>query len=535
MAVLNPRSAARGLVARLGALPIGARLALGFGLVLALTVVIAAFALAMMGRIAGASDALASRWLPGVAHLATARAEALSYREFELKHTRAADESYMAEYEDKMKASLATVTTELAAYRKLAVGGAPDADLAALEKSWDEYLATSRKIIALSRDKKQDDAREIADGAGKMSFDDAIGAVDRLSATNFAGAKAADEAALATHRHAQRLTLALAAGALLIGGLACVGITVGLLRQLGGEPGMAVQVARAVAAGDLTSRIALKPGDRTSLMAVLVEMQRSLGQVVASVRQTSDQVATASDEIAHGNSDLSGRTEQQASALQQTAASMEQLGSTVRQNADNARQANQLAVNASEVAASGGEVVAQVVTTMKGIEASSKKIADIIGTIDGIAFQTNILALNAAVEAARAGEQGRGFAVVAGEVRALAQRSAEAAREIKGLIAGSVSRVEQGTQLVDKAGATMQDVVAAIRRVTDIVGEITAASAEQSSGVGQVGEAVAQMDRATQQNAALVEESAAAAESLRQQARQLVEAVAVFKVEGTTA
>jgi len=242
-------------------------------------------------------------------------------------------------------------------------------------------------------------------------------------------------------------------------------------------------------------------------------------------------VATASAQIAQGNQDLSGRTEQQASALQQTAATMDELGSTVRNNADNAKQANQLALGASAVAVRGGGVVGQVVETMKGINQSSRKIADIIGVIDGIAFQTNILALNAAVEAARAGEQGRGFAVVASEVRSLAQRSAEAAKQIKVLISASVERVEQGTAQVDQAGRTMEEIVGAIKRVSDIVGEISAASAEQSSGVSQVGEAVTQMDQATQQNAALVEESAAAAQSLQQQAQQLVEAVAIFKLQ----
>jgi len=241
-------------------------------------------------------------------------------------------------------------------------------------------------------------------------------------------------------------------------------------------------------------------------------------------------VATASAQIAQGNNDLSSRTEQQASALEETASSMEQLSATVKQNAANANQANQLAMSASQVATSGGELMKKVVDTMKGIDTASNKIADIISVIDGIAFQTNILALNAAVEAARAGEQGRGFAVVAGEVRSLAQRSAEAAKEIKGLIGRSVEQVEQGTVLVDQAGRTMDDIVGSIRRVTDIVGEITSASAEQSSGFQQVGDAVGLMDRATQQNAALVEESAAAAESLKGQARQLVEAVAVFRL-----
>jgi methyl-accepting chemotaxis protein len=260
-------------------------------------------------------------------------------------------------------------------------------------------------------------------------------------------------------------------------------------------------------------------------------MQRYLVSLIGQVRVAAENIATSSAQIAQGNQDLSGRTEHQASALEQTAASMEQFGSTVKQNAENARQANQLAQAASTVAVQGGGVVGQVVDTMKGINESSKQIADIISVIDGIAFQTNILALNAAVEAARAGEQGRGFAVVAGEVRTLAQRSAEAAREIKSLITASVARVEQGTTLVDQAGATMSEVVDSIRRVTDIVSEISAASAEQSSGVQQVGEAVTQMDQTTQQNAALVEQSAAAAASMLQQAEDLVRAIAVFKIE----
>jgi methyl-accepting chemotaxis protein len=303
-----------------------------------------------------------------------------------------------------------------------------------------------------------------------------------------------------------------------------------VMRGLGGEPDELKRAADAVSAGDLSMRIPLRAGDSASVMASLSRMADQLAHTVRAVRENAESVATASAQIASGNADLSGRTEQQASSLQQTAASMEQLGATVRQNADSARQANQLAVSSSSVAAQGGEMVQEVVSTMREINESSRKIADIIGVIDGIAFQTNILALNAAVEAARAGEQGRGFAVVASEVRSLAQRSAGAAREIKALIGASVERVEKGSQLVDQTGATMQEIVASIRRVTDIVGEISAASTEQSEGVAQVGQAVTQMDQATQQNAALVEQSAASAESLRQQSEQLVQAVAVFKL-----
>jgi methyl-accepting chemotaxis protein len=293
----------------------------------------------------------------------------------------------------------------------------------------------------------------------------------------------------------------------------------------------AVELARGVAAGDLSQRIEVQGTNETGqLLKSLRDMQAGLVTVVQQVRQGSEGVASASAEIASGNNDLSARTESQASSLEQTAASMEQLSATVKQNADSARQANQLALSASTVAAQGGDVVGQVVQTMQGIREASHKIADIIQVIDGIAFQTNILALNAAVEAARAGEQGRGFAVVATEVRSLAGRSAQAAREIKGLISTSVTRVEQGTALVDQAGNTMQDVVASIRRVTDIMGEISAASQEQSLGVAQVGEAVASLDQTTQQNAALVEQMAAAASSLNSQAGDLVHAVATFKL-----
>jgi methyl-accepting chemotaxis protein len=294
---------------------------------------------------------------------------------------------------------------------------------------------------------------------------------------------------------------------------------------------LALRLAKGVAAGDLSQQIVARGNDEMGhLLHALATMQSSLSSVVTAVRRDSEGVAAASAEIAQGNNDMSARTESQASALEQTAASMEELSGTVRQNADSARTANQLALSASSVAIKGGEVVAQVVDTMKGINESSHKISDIIQVIDGIAFQTNILALNAAVEAARAGEQGRGFAVVASEVRSLAGRSADAAKEIKILINASVERVEQGTVLVDQAGITMNEVVTSIRRVTDIMGEISAASNEQALGVAQVGEAVKQMDEVTQQNAALVEEMAAAASSLKNQASDLVETVSVFRL-----
>ena len=340
-------------------------------------------------------------------------------------------------------------------------------------------------------------------------------------------AKQEFEAADARYRTIRMVSIA----AILAGVLFALLFGLALIRGISRSLSQALDAANAAAQGDLSHRIETSGNDEVALvLKALSNMQTSLTKVVGNVRQGSEGVATASAEIVQGNHDLSARTESQASALEQTAASMEQLSATVKQNADNARQANQLALSASTVAVQGGDVVAQVVNTMKGINDSSRKITDIIQVIEGIAFQTNILALNAAVEAARAGEQGRGFAVVASEVRSLAGRSAEAAKEIKALISVSVERVEQGTAQVDRAGVTMAEVVSGIKRVTDLMGEISAASSEQSAGVSQVGEAVMQMDQVTQQNAALVEEMAAAASSLKSQAQDLVSTVAVFKL-----
>ncbi|WP_370678600.1 methyl-accepting chemotaxis protein [Comamonas sp. GB3 AK4-5] len=329
-------------------------------------------------------------------------------------------------------------------------------------------------------------------------------------------------------KNSQAYLLTLAALALAMGVFAAWRLTVGITRPLQN----AVSVARRVADGDLSADIQSHGSDETGqLLQALHDMNASLGRLVGQVRQGTDSIATASGQIAAGNHDLSARTEEQASSLQQTAASMEELTSTVKQNADNAHQANQLALSASDVAVKGGQVVSQVVETMGAITDSSKKIADIIGVIDSIAFQTNILALNAAVEAARAGEQGRGFAVVAGEVRTLAGRSAEAAKEIKALISNSVDKVQEGSQQVNEAGQTMQEIVHSIQRVTDIMGEITAASHEQTSGIEQINRAVVEIDLVTQQNAALVEESTAAAQSMQQQTTELSQMVSVFRLK----
>jgi methyl-accepting chemotaxis protein len=389
-----------------------------------------------------------------------------------------------------------------------------------------QYLSTRDQIIAMKKDGRLDEALALVDSRYvpvSNAYTDKIQQLQNLEREEI-NHTALDIEAI--YEHSRDLMLALTVLMVLLV-LACAwllanSITVPLAR--------AVRLARQVAQGDLTAEIVSESHDESGqLLDALSDMNAKLRGLVAEVRESTDTITVAAHEIAAGNADLSNRTESQASSLEETASSMEELTGTVRQNADNARQANQLVISASGVATRGHAVVGQVVDTMNGIKDSSRRIADIIGVIDGIAFQTNILALNAAVEAARAGEQGRGFAVVATEVRNLAQRSAAAAKEIKTLIGASVEQVDQGGKLVDEAGATMGEIMRSVQQVADIMGEITAASREQSEGIEQVNHAITQMDQMTQQNAALVEQSAAAAESMEQQAAQLAQAIAVFK------
>ncbi|HEY8607203.1 MAG TPA: methyl-accepting chemotaxis protein [Noviherbaspirillum sp.] len=427
-----------------------------------------------------------------------------------------------------------------------------EADIAKLDGIWNAYTASAlspeerkladqfaaqrktfvseglRPAISAVRSGNREQANELLQGVMEENFEPVRKTIDALIQLQLQVARADFERSQKTY---DLVRYSCSAG-ILFGLLVAAALGVWLVRAITRPLDKAVRIAGGIAAGDLTQDIQARTQDETGrLLQALKEMNGSLVNIVGQVRASTETIGTGSTEIAAGNLDLSARTEQQASSLQETASSMEELTSTVKQNAENARQANQLATSASEVANKGGAVVAEVVSTMEAINDASKKIVDIIGVIDSIAFQTNILALNAAVEAARAGEQGRGFAVVAAEVRILAQRSAGAAKEIKTLIDDSVSKVASGTALVGKAGATMEEVVASVRRVTDIMAEISAASQEQTAGIEQVNQAIAQMDEATQQNASLVEQAAAASSAMQQEAARLAEAVGVFRLQ----
>ncbi|MFN3617140.1 MAG: methyl-accepting chemotaxis protein [Aquabacterium sp.] len=512
----------------MSSLKVARRLSLSFfalGLLLALVMGVALQRMAVMQS---ASVALADNWLPSVELVNKMNTQISDFRIQEYRHVASLAPEDMAEAEKEMADIRQQLDKYEAMYVKLITTDQERALYDKFDNEWKQYKAVHDKLINLSRQNLNEEARNMLGGESRRAFRAASATLLELVNLNHEGGDRAGSDASAAYDSA-RWTMA-AVG--LVAVVVAVVLSITLTRSITAPLAEAVALAERVAAGDLTSRADVRRGDEFGdLLRAMGRMTVSLSELVGRVRSSTDSIATAASQIASGNADLSQRTEEQASALQQTASTMEELGSTVRLNADSAQHADQLARDASAVAGQGGDVVSQVVGTMKDIHDSSRKIADIISVIDGIAFQTNILALNAAVEAARAGEQGRGFAVVAGEVRTLAQRSAEAAKEIKGLITASVQRVEAGTALADRAGSTMNDVVAAIRRVTDIMGEIATSSAEQSNAVSQVGDAVSQMDQVTQQNAALVEQSAAAAASLRHQAETLVEAISVFKIK----
>ena len=513
-------------------LKIGARLGLGFALILLFLAAVLSMGVVSLGHLQSRMHALVT---DNNVKLASANTMLDQIREI----YNAAGMMVLIPDESGKTAQMKRVNDARAKYgaakntlSSLVKGDAGKASLAKVEASLAAAIPLNNQLFELAMKNQTQEAVEHMIGKAGPATDDALVQLNSLVDHQTNVAIRVDAENEAEYQSSRNWMLALGLLAIMAGAAIAWLITRTITQPLN----RAVLVAQAVASGDLGSHIEVAAKDETGhLMQALKNMNESLAKVVGEVRSGADSMATATSQIAAGNQDLSSRTEQQASSLEETAASMEELTSTVRQNADNARQANQLALTASSVAVKGGDAVNQVVGTMDAINTSSRKIVDIIGVIEGIAFQTNILALNAAVEAARAGEQGRGFAVVASEVRVLAQRSAAAAKEIKALIDDSVSKVGQGTQQVGEAGKTMEEIVSSVRRVTDIMGEITAASQEQTTGIEQVNQAIAQMDQVTQQNAALVEEAAAAADALQGQAGQLSRAVSVFKLSQATA
>ena len=513
-------------------LKIGVRLGLGFAAVLVLLVAVLCLGLNSMARIEERMNNLVA---DSNVKVAAATDMALTIRDLSLNVSNAViatDDAMVEGEKNKLAAARARYGASKGILTKMVTSDDEKAALERLNQALKLAAPINNKLLALRSEGKIAEASEMLFKESRPATVKTVVALDDIVKNERESAERAAQEAAAASRSARTLMTVLGCIALVLGAIIAWLIT----RSITAPIKDAVRVAEKVAQGDLSARIDVSSRDETGqLMQALKNMNSSLSNIVTEVRSGTDTIATASAEIASGTLDLSSRTEEQASSLEETASSMEELTSTVKQNADNARQANRLAVTASEVALKGGAEVSEVVDTMASINEASKKIVDIISVIDGIAFQTNILALNAAVEAARAGEQGRGFAVVAAEVRNLAQRSAAAAKEIKTLIGNSVDRVGAGSKLVQQAGTTMAEVVASIGRVTDIMAEISAASEEQSAGIEQVNQAIVQMDHVTQQNAALVEEASAAAESMQDQAAGLLQAVSIFKLDGTQA
>jgi methyl-accepting chemotaxis protein len=511
------------------------KLGASFSILVFLTVCLGAFSLFELGRVNQTSTDMEVNWMPSVRAVSDMNTNIANLRGAALQHILSTNVTDMDRYEADMARLLAAFEKNRKEYEPL-ISSPEEARLyQSFSRNWEDYMVEHKKVLALSRANQNDEARSIIRGTSQKQYDEAAGDLQKLVNLNVEGGRQASRLGNMMYDRSYRWVLGM------LGGITLFSIAVSMLlmrdvrSQLGGDPGYAAQIARRIASGDLSVDVVTRPDDRQSLLFSMKEMRASLADIVGQVRTGANSIACATTQIATGNLDLSARTEQQASSLEETASSMEEMTSTVKQNADNAMQANQLALAAAQVAEQGGAVVAQVVDTMASINASSRKVAEIIGVIDGIAFQTNILALNAAVEAARAGEQGRGFAVVATEVRNLAQRAAGAAKEIKALIGDSVDQVDAGTKLVEQAGTTMHAVLESIKRVTDTMTEISAASSEQTSGIEQINQAVTQMDMVTQQNAALVEEAAAAARALQEQADKLAQVVGVFKLDGWAA
>ncbi|MFZ6777044.1 methyl-accepting chemotaxis protein [Undibacterium sp. Ji83W] len=509
-------------------LRISAKLFVGFGLLLLLTVFLGVFSITMLAKVNQNAYELGTNWMPSVNAAMGIKERVSRIRSQEAQLVSAENPEEVEKYIGRTKEAVVGLKENEVEYARLISVPEEKKQFEEYSKAMGEYLQISDKIMALAREGNGKDAMTLMRGDSSKINTKVRGLVDTMVKTNVEGGVSAYQTGMESYQTSRSLIIAVLIVSISLGMLLAYAIARIVSRPLQD----AVRVAQTVAAGDLTSHIQSNTSDETGLLLqALKEMNQSLLQVVTEVRQGTDEIATATSEIANGNLDLSRRTENQASSLEETASSMEEITSTIKHNSDNARQANQLSHSASAVAQKGGDVVSQVVDTMGSINASSKKIVDIIAVIDGIAFQTNILALNAAVEAARAGEQGRGFAVVASEVRNLAQRSASAAKEIKELINDSVEKVGQGTRLVDQAGETMKEVVDSVKRVSDIISEITAAGTEQSAGIEQINVAVTQMDEMTQQNAALVEEAAAAAGALQEQAQNLSRIVSVFKLD----